>query len=78
MFLQVKINITQQVIIRHTYFPCVVLWFLAVTYIYCLVFIMQNSTGGMNQDCVAAYSKTNETWKCGLADVSLVYMTEVL
>ena len=52
-----------------------------VTYLYLinyLAFNMQNSTGGMNQDCVAAYTKMNETWKCGLADVSLVSGIEKL
>ena len=28
------------------------------------VFKMQNSTGGVNQKCIEAYSSTNETWKC--------------
>ena len=28
------------------------------------VFKMQNSTGGVNQKCIEAYSPTNETWKC--------------
>ena len=33
-------------------------------YIPTAVFKMQNSTGGVNQKCIEAYSSTNETWKC--------------
>ncbi len=28
------------------------------------VFKMQNCVGGVNQDCVKAYSASNEEWKC--------------
>jgi len=30
---------------------------------------MQNISYGLNEDCLAALSKTNEEWKCGNAQV---------
>lgn len=34
-----------------------------------LVGKMQNISYGLNEDCLAAMSKTNEEWKCGNAQV---------
>lgn len=30
---------------------------------------MQNCSGGVDQDCIAAYSGSNDTWKCLMAQV---------
>ncbi|XP_065888301.1 uncharacterized protein [Dysidea avara] len=38
------------------------------------IFKMQNASGGMNQDCIAANSKTNEEWKCGSVQFSYQYI----
>ncbi|XP_065888035.1 uncharacterized protein [Dysidea avara] len=38
------------------------------------VFKMQNVSGGLNQACVTAYSKTNEDWKCIFPQYSYQYI----
>ena len=45
-------------------FSCMVMLFIAIMISPTAVFKMQNSTGGVNQKCIEAYSSTNETWKC--------------
>ena len=40
-----------------------------------LVGKMQNISYGLNEDCLAAMSKTNEEWKCGNAQVELYTAT---
>uniref|UniRef100_A0A1X7SGA5 Pectin acetylesterase n=1 Tax=Amphimedon queenslandica TaxID=400682 RepID=A0A1X7SGA5_AMPQE len=39
------------------------------------VFNMQNCSDGVNQDCIAAYKGTNETWKCFMAQILIHTMT---
>jgi len=36
-----------------------------------IVFNMQNATGGMNRDCIAASPNASEYWKCGMVQVSV-------
>lgn len=38
------------------------------------VYKMQNCTGGLNQDCVRAYSPQGEEWRCFFAQYSEVYI----
>lgn len=44
-----------------------------------IVFNLQNCSGGVDQDCIAAYEPTNETWKCFMAQVYNNYhnMTDI-
>ncbi|XP_019854868.1 PREDICTED: pectin acetylesterase 5-like [Amphimedon queenslandica] len=44
-------------------------------YLFKNVFYLQNCSGGVDQDCIAAYESTHETWKCFMAQYTYRYIS---
>ncbi|XP_011405404.1 PREDICTED: pectin acetylesterase 5-like [Amphimedon queenslandica] len=43
--------------------------------VYTNLFNMQNCSGGVDQDCIAAYSGSNDAWKCFMAQYTYPYIS---